>query len=96
MVENKKVVSGPTPLPKGDIGFGFAQLAQADEIDEPHHGFGEGRDKAALEERLAQPLAPAEIADAGRRLKACSDEINQLEETWLDVSGALEALSAGG
>ena len=45
-----------------------------------------------FEERLLQALPPPEIADCGRRLKACSDEIEMLEEKWLDVSTALEEL----
>ena len=44
--------------------------------------------------RLAEPLPPAEIADAGKRLKALNDEIAQLEERWLALSDQLEALAA--
>jgi ATP-binding cassette subfamily F protein 3 len=53
-----------------------------------------GVEKTTLETRLAQPLPAAEIADASRRLKALSDEIERLEERWLDLSGQLEALTA--
>lgn len=53
-----------------------------------------GSEKAAIEERMVQPLAAAEIADAGKRLKALNDEIEQLEERWLTLSGQLEALAA--
>ncbi|GAB2751324.1 ATP-binding cassette domain-containing protein [Melaminivora jejuensis] len=52
-------------------------------------------EKAELQERLATSLPPAEIADCGRRLKACGDEIEQLEERWLELGEALEALEAG-
>ncbi len=52
-----------------------------------------GQEKAALEERLMQALPAAEIADCGRRLKACADEIEVLEEKWLDMSTTLEELS---
>ena len=51
-------------------------------------------EKAALEERLAQPLPAAEIAEAGKRLKALNDEIAQLEERWLALSDQLESLAA--
>ena len=51
------------------------------------------RRMAALEERLMQALPAAEIADCGRRLKACADEIEVLEEKWLDMSTTLEELS---
>ncbi|TAJ57740.1 ATP-binding cassette domain-containing protein [Variovorax sp.] len=53
-----------------------------------------GTERSALEARLAEPLPPAEIADAGKRLKALNDEIGQLEERWLALSDQLEALSA--
>ncbi len=53
-----------------------------------------GSERAALEARLAEPLPPAEIAEAGKRLKALNDEIGELEERWLALSDQLEALSA--
>ncbi|MDM0103666.1 ATP-binding cassette domain-containing protein [Variovorax sp. J22R24] len=51
-------------------------------------------EKASLEERLAQPLAAADIAEAGKRLKTLNDEIAQLEERWLALSDKLESLAA--
>ncbi|MFZ3119334.1 MAG: ATP-binding cassette domain-containing protein [Variovorax sp.] len=53
-----------------------------------------GTAKAAIEARLAQSLPAAEIAEAGKRLKALTEEIDKLEERWLTVSGQLEALTA--
>ncbi|HEY9222798.1 MAG TPA: ATP-binding cassette domain-containing protein [Variovorax sp.] len=53
-----------------------------------------GTAKAAIEARLAQPLPAAEIAEAGKRLKALNEEIDKLEERWMTVSGQLEALTA--
>ena len=53
-----------------------------------------GAERAALEVRLAQPLPPAEIAEAGKRLKALNDEIGRLEERWLALSDQLETLAA--
>jgi ATP-binding cassette subfamily F protein 3 len=53
-----------------------------------------GAEKASLEARLANPLPAAEIAEAGKRLKALNDEIGQLEERWLALSDRLEALAA--
>lgn len=50
-------------------------------------------ERDALEARLAQPLPPAEIAEAGKRLKALNDEISQLEELWLRLTDELEALA---
>lgn len=51
-------------------------------------------ERAALEHRLTQSLAPAEIAECGRALKAGSDETTQLEERWLEISSTLEEISA--
>ena len=48
-------------------------------------------ERDALEAQLSQPLAPAQIAEAGKRLKALSDEIAQLEELWLRLTDELEA-----
>jgi ATP-binding cassette, subfamily F, member 3 len=52
-------------------------------------------EKAQLEGRLATVLTPAEIADAGRRLKAVAEELGTLEERWLELSGEIEAAEAG-
>ncbi|HYE40032.1 MAG TPA: ATP-binding cassette domain-containing protein [Ramlibacter sp.] len=51
-------------------------------------------EKAQLEARLATALPPAEIAEAGRRLKAVTDELSGLEERWLELSGEIEAAEA--
>jgi ATP-binding cassette subfamily F protein 3 len=48
---------------------------------------------AALEKRMAAILHPHEIAEAGKRFKAVSAELAQLEEKWLDLSSQLETLS---
>ncbi|AMO25109.1 ATP-binding cassette domain-containing protein [Ramlibacter solisilvae] len=47
-------------------------------------------ERAALESRLAGGLAPAELADAGRRLKAVSEELEGLEERWLELTEQLD------
>ena len=52
-------------------------------------------ERADLEQRLTQPLPPAEIADLGRRLKAGHDKTAQLEERWLEISAGLEELGVG-
>jgi ATP-binding cassette subfamily F protein 3 len=49
------------------------------------------QDRAALEAKLSDPLAPAEIADAGRRLKAIADELAALEARWLELTGQIES-----
>ena len=47
-------------------------------------------EKAALEQRLTQPLAPSEMAEAGRRLKQVADQLAAQEEEWLGLSEQLE------
>ncbi|WP_027016462.1 ABC-F family ATP-binding cassette domain-containing protein [Comamonas composti] len=51
-------------------------------------------ERGQLEEQLSQPLAAAEIAEAGKRLKACNDEIEALEERWLELGEQMEQLAA--
>ncbi|MBK6359442.1 MAG: ATP-binding cassette domain-containing protein [Comamonadaceae bacterium] len=46
--------------------------------------------KADLEQRLCGPLPAAELADAGRQLKAASAELDTLEGEWLALSEQLE------
>ena len=47
-------------------------------------------EKNQLEALLTTPVSPAEMADAGRRLKALSDEVAILEERWLTITSLLE------
>ena len=51
-------------------------------------------EKQQLEEQLAQPMAPAALADAGRRLKQVNETLEALETRWLELGEALEAASA--
>ncbi|EPD43337.1 MAG: ATP-binding cassette domain-containing protein [Delftia sp.] len=51
-------------------------------------------ERTRLEGLLSQPISPAEMAEAGRSLKACNDEIDSLEERWLELSEQIEQLSA--
>ncbi len=52
------------------------------------------QERSTLEQRLTEPLAPADIADCGRRLKAASDETATLEERWLELSTEMDSASA--
>ena len=52
------------------------------------------QERSTLEQRLTEPLAPADIADCGRRLKTASDETATLEERWLELSAELDSASA--
>ena len=49
-------------------------------------------DKLALETKLATPLSPAEIAEAGKQLKAVNTALEDLEVQWLAWSEELEKL----
>ena len=49
-------------------------------------------EKNQLEERLTQGLAPADIAECGKRLKACGDEVDALEERWLELSETIQEI----
>jgi len=50
-----------------------------------------GAEKDQLEQLLTTTLSPADMADAGRRLKALADEAIRLEERWLELTEQLEA-----
>ena len=49
-------------------------------------------EKTALHDKLATPIAPAEIAEAGKRLKAVEDELAELEMRWLELGEQIEAI----
>ena len=49
-------------------------------------------EKNQLEERLTQGLAPAEIAECGKRLKACGDDVDALDERWLELSETIQEI----
>jgi ATP-binding cassette subfamily F protein 3 len=51
------------------------------------------QEKTQLEATLSTPLNPADIAAAGRRLKAVNDEIDTLEARWLELSESIESMS---
>ena len=47
---------------------------------------------ASIETRLATPLPPVDLAEAGKRRKAANDELHALEERWLALSHEIESL----
>ena len=51
------------------------------------------QEKAALEEHLCGQPSMDEINELGQRLGALQDELDQLEQRWLELSGQLEAAS---
>jgi ATP-binding cassette subfamily F protein 3 len=50
-------------------------------------------EKQSLHDQLASPLAPADIANAGKRLKVVEDELEELELRWLELTAQLETLA---
>jgi ATP-binding cassette subfamily F protein 3 len=50
-------------------------------------------EKTQIEARLATPVPPSELADAGRRLKVIQEELSTLEERWLALGEELERLA---
>ena len=52
-------------------------------------------DRGTIEANLATgTLAPAELADGGKKLKAITEEIERLEGQWLELSTQVDELSA--
>ena len=51
-------------------------------------------EKTVLEVQLSTVLPAAEMAEAGRRLKALADEMTALEERWLALSEQLQLMQA--
>ena len=51
-------------------------------------------EKQSLHDKLASTLAPNEIAEAGKRLKAVEDELATLELRWLELTEAMEQLES--
>jgi ATP-binding cassette subfamily F protein 3 len=49
-------------------------------------------EKQSLHDKLATPLAPADIAEAGKRLKVVEDELAALEMRWLELTEAMDAI----
>ena len=49
---------------------------------------------AALEGHLSQSPPPSDFANLGKRLKAVNEELQALEEQWLEVSQQIESATA--
>jgi ATP-binding cassette subfamily F protein 3 len=47
-------------------------------------------EQASLQSLLGTTTAPAELAQAGKRLKAIEGEIGMLEERWLELTEQIE------
>jgi ATP-binding cassette subfamily F protein 3 len=95
------------PAPQTSPGGSRQQSAQARQalaatlrplkkaLEEAERRMGElETEKAGLEAQLSRGLSPAEIAEAGRRLKGVGEELARLEERWLELTGEIEAAQA--
>ena len=51
-------------------------------------------EQQALEKRLATALSPADLAEAGRQLKATASALALAEERWLALSSQIESIEA--
>ena len=68
---------------------------EMEQIDAKMKAWAEER--AALEAQLSNPgQTPAQIADAGKRLKAIGDEIDEAEMRWLELSEQVDAIQSAG
>ena len=77
-------------LPKGEKTKSLTPLKRElqgvdDQLAALNH---EGKD---LENRLSKPLQPADLAQAGKRLKTVQQEIEALEAKWMELSEQIEA-----
>jgi ATP-binding cassette subfamily F protein 3 len=51
-------------------------------------------EKQSLHDKLATPLPPGDIAEAGKRLKVVEDELAALEMRWLELTEAMDAIES--
>ena len=84
-----KAAKSNAKLPKGEKTKSLTPLKRDlqqvdDQLATLNH---EGKD---LENRLAKPLQPADLAQAGKRLKTVQQEIEALEAKWLELSQEIE------
>ena len=86
--ERKALASAPAPAKPKPAAKGTLKRQLEDVEARMSVLNGEG---ASLEGHLSKAHHPTEIADFGRRLKTVNDELQTLEETWLVLSGQLEA-----
>jgi ATP-binding cassette, subfamily F, member 3 len=85
-----KAAKSTPKLPKGEKTKSLTPLKRDlqqvdDQLATLNH---EGKD---LENRLAKPLQPADLAQAGKRLKTVQQEIEALEAKWLELSQEIES-----
>jgi ATP-binding cassette, subfamily F, member 3 len=88
-----KAAKAAPKLPKGEKTKSLSPLKRElqgidDQLAALNH---EGKD---LENRLSKPLQPADLAQAGKRLKTVQLEIEALEARWMELSQEIETATA--
>ena len=88
-----KAAKAAPKLPKGEKTKSLSPLKRElqgvdDQLAALNH---EGKD---LENRLSKPLQPADLAQAGKRLKSVQQEIEALEARWMELSQEIESATA--
>jgi ATP-binding cassette, subfamily F, member 3 len=88
-----KAAKANVKLPKGEKTKSLSPLKRElqgidDQLAALNH---EGKD---LENRLSKPLQPADLAQAGKRLKTVQQEIEALEARWMELSQEIESATA--
>ncbi len=85
----KAVAAPKTPAPKTDL---KPLKKELDIVDAQMKTLS--TERQTLQDRLAATIAPAEMAQAGKRLKALDAELQTLEERWLELTDQIETATA--
>jgi len=85
----KAVTAAKTPAPKPDL---KPLKKELDKVDAQMKTLS--TERQTLEAQLAATIAPAEMAQAGKRLKAVDAELQKLEERWLEITDQIETATA--
>ena len=85
----KAVAAAKTPAPKPDLKPLKKELNKVDAQMKTL-----STERQSLETLLTATVAPAEMAQAGKRLKAVDAELQTLEERWLELTDKIETAAA--
>jgi ATP-binding cassette subfamily F protein 3 len=83
----------PTPAPQRKPDFSKSKPLKR-ELEQAEKRMAElGGRKASLEAKLSATTAAAELAEAGRELKAINEELHSTEERWLQLTEQLDNMA---
>jgi ATP-binding cassette subfamily F protein 3 len=85
----KAVAAAKTPAPRPDL---KPLKKELDKVDAQMKTLN--TERQTLEAQLAATSVPAEMAQAGKRLKAVDAELQKLEERWLELTDQIETATA--